>query len=137
MNKLDIQTFHTEDTSIRQEENLALEPLIQYARALRRNQTKAEKFMWKLLRDRRFHGFKFRRQHPVSDLYILDFYCEAKKLAIELDGVHHNEKLQKEYDEERTYVLKLLGIRLIRFENEKLFSETEDVILKIFSELNS
>jgi very-short-patch-repair endonuclease len=61
------------------------EDIFKYARELRRNQTDAEQLLWGLLRDRRFAGKKFRRQHPVGR-YILDFYCHELKLAIELDG---------------------------------------------------
>ena len=78
------------------------EPIIYYARQLRKNQTEAEKLLWNFLRGRKFHGYKFRRQHPVSKLFILDFYCFEKKLAIELDGIHHLEEGQKQLDEERT-----------------------------------
>ena len=78
------------------------EPIIYYARQLRKNQTEAKKFLWNFLRGRKFQGYKFRRQHPVSKLFILDFYCFEKKLAIELDGIHHLEEGQKQLDEERT-----------------------------------
>src|SRR4051812_18570073 len=101
--------------SIKINHSILDEPIIAYARQLRRNQTDAEKILWQLLRNRKFHGYKFRRQHPVSNTFILDFYCCARKLAIELDGNHHHEKLQHKYDEERTFALNLLGIKVIRF----------------------
>jgi very-short-patch-repair endonuclease len=112
------------------------EPIISYARQLRKNQTKAEKYLWSILRGRKFHGYKFRRQHPISKLFILDFYCFEKKLAIELDGAQHQEELQKQLDEERTKYLDLLGIRVIRFSNEEVLLSTSNVLKRILSELS-
>ena len=111
------------------------EPIITYARQLRKSQTEAEKLLWNLLRGRKFHGYKFRRQHPVSKLFILDFYCFEKNLAIELDGIYHEEELQKQLDEERTHVLRLLGIKVIRFTNEQVLQRTDDVLKKILDAL--
>jgi adenine-specific DNA-methyltransferase len=62
----------------------------QQSRALRQNQTDAEKAIWRLLCDRQMHGLKFRRQHVINNC-ILDFYCYAAKLAVELDGGQHSE----------------------------------------------
>jgi len=106
-------------------------PLTTYARALRKNQTNAEKSLWEILRGRRFYGYKFRRQHPISKKYILDFFCVETNLAIELDGIHHQIKEQKNYDEERTEELKLLGIKVIRFTNDEVLNNIEDVLKKI------
>jgi len=55
---------------------------------LRKKETWAEKLMWRWLRDRRFSGYKFRRQHSVGNYY-LDFFCDEAMLAIELDGLGH------------------------------------------------
>jgi very-short-patch-repair endonuclease len=69
------------------------------ARLLRKKATEPERILWRRLRNRKFAGYKFRRQHPFDD-YILDFYCPRAKLAIELDGGGHNPvvdvKLRKE-----------------------------------------
>lgn len=62
---------------------------------LRTSQTSSEKKLWEILRAKRFHNFKFRRQHPFGR-YIADFYCDEAKLVIELDGKIHENK--KEYD---------------------------------------
>ena len=59
--------------------------LLERARALRREATDAERFLWSLLRNRQFLGLKFRRQHPLGG-YIVDFYCHEARLGIELDG---------------------------------------------------
>ncbi len=112
------------------------EPIISYARQLRKSQTESEKLLWNVLRGRKFHGYKFRRQHPVSRLYILDFYCFEKMLAIELDGMHHQEKIQKQLDDERSNVLRVLGIRVIRFTNNQVINQMDEVLKKILEALN-
>ncbi len=110
---------------------MVLEPLIAYAKELRKNQTEAEELLWQFLRNRKLNKFKFRRQHPVSEMYVLDFYCSKIKLAIELDGSHHMEKQQRECDTERTHILKHLGIRVIRFTNAEVLNDTEQVLMQI------
>lgn len=72
--------------------------IIQRAQELRKSSTPTEEIVWELLRDRRFLGLKFRRQHPISQ-YIADFYCAELNFVIELDGKIHN--TQQEYDAER------------------------------------
>jgi len=98
-----------------------------YARALRREQTNAESLLWLKLRSRRLEGFKFRRQHPI-DHYIIDFYCEKKKLAIELDGSQHNDNSQKDYDLKRTARLNELGINVIRFWDNEVLKNLDNVL---------
>src|SRR4030095_9375847 len=105
--------------------------LLANARALRKNKTDTEELLWQLLRNRQLNGFKFRRQHPLHKGFILDFYCVEVKLAVELDGAPHLEQEQKEYDEGRTYELKEYGIRVIRFWNEEVKKNTEEVLMKI------
>jgi very-short-patch-repair endonuclease len=62
------------------------------------------------------HGRRFRRQHGAGP-YILDFYCPAERLAVELDGAGHFTPAGREYDEVRDEFLRAAGIRVIRFEN--------------------
>jgi very-short-patch-repair endonuclease len=92
--------------------------LFQLAKENRKNLTEAEIKMWSVLRDNRFEGYKFRRQHPMGN-YILDFYCHQLKMVIEVDGGYHEEMDQKKYDESRDAYLMELGIGVIRFTNEK------------------
>ena len=88
--------------------------------------TPEEKLLWKNLRGRRFHGFKFLRQHPIVYdtinnnplFFIPDFYCAEKNLIIEIDGRIHD--FQKEYDERREEILKNRGMRILRFKNSDL-----------------
>ena len=101
--------------------------LLNFARQLRGNSTDAEQRLWLLLRDRRFRGLKFRRQHPVAP-YVLDYYCDELKLAIELDGGQHAENLQARRDEQRTAALAGHGITVLRFWNDDVLLRTESVL---------
>jgi len=111
------------------------------ATRLRNYPTPSEKILWEELR-RRNLKYKFLRQHPIiyesikneHFFYIPDFYCAKKKLVIELDGEIH--EFQKEYDENRTAVLKGKGLHVLRFKNEEL-SEISKVIEKIKGVLES
>jgi len=97
------------------------------AAELRKNMTTAEKILWQQLRNRKVEGLKFRRQHPV-DIFILDFYCHERRLAIEVDGEIHNMEDQKEWDKNRTYELNEFGIWILRFSNDAVINQTERVI---------
>ena len=77
-------------------------------------------------------GYKFRRQHSIGG-YIADFYCPSKKLVIEIDGPQHLKN--KEYDEIRTEYFEGLGIKVIRFTNEEVATETKKVTKKITTSL--
>lgn len=83
------------------------------ARRLRSESTPTETILWALLRDRRCLGLKFRRQHPVG-AFVLDFYCEELKVAIEVDGGIHDNPEQRARDEVRQQILEDLAIRFIR-----------------------
>lgn len=100
------------------------------AKELRKHMTVAEKILWKYLRNRKFAGLKFRRQHPI-DIFIADFYCHELKLVIELDGEIHNSTENKEYDEGRTAELSYKGVRVIRFTNDEVISNTAIVLKRL------
>ena len=97
------------------------------AQHLRQNETHAEKLLWERLRNNQLGGIKFRRQHPVH-IYIADFYCHQFKLIIELDGGYHNNEEQKRKDEERTETLKLHDLCVIRFRNEEVEHDIDEVL---------
>ena len=103
-----------------------------FRRELRHNLTPAEAKLWKMLQGSRLGGRKFRRQHSVGS-YILDFFCSAEKLAIELDGQVHMSGKAQEYDYERKLFLEFYGIKVIRFENKWVFEEPEFVLDQIKS----
>ncbi len=96
------------------------------ARELRNNPTAAEAILWKFLRRRKF-GVEFHRQVPI-DRFIVDFYCHELKLALELDGEVHRTLDAKARDSERDTILTGLGISVIRFENESVFRNLDDVL---------
>ena len=104
--------------------------LFSKAQFLRRNETKAEKLLWEKLRNNQLGGLKFRRQHPVN-IYIADFYCHKFKLIIELDGDYHNQEEQKQKDEVRTEVLRLNDLKIIRFKNEEVEQDINQVLITI------
>jgi len=108
----------------------AIGKLYQYGRELRKESTEAEKLLWAELRNRKLNGLKFRRQHPL-DKFIVDFYCNEKKLVVELDGDVHDQKVNKEYDEARTAMLAGLNIIVLRFKNEDVINNMKDVLKKI------
>lgn len=105
------------------------------AQALRKNETEAEKILWERIRNNQLKGYKFRRQHPIG-LFIADFYCHQLKLIIEIDGEYHNLPEQIEKDLERTRILESNGLQLIRFTNEEVQENLENVIAKITSKIN-
>ena len=104
--------------------------LLERARELRHQQTNAEVFIWRLLRNRQLAGAKFRRQHPLEG-YVADFYCHEHKLVIELDGGQHFTEQAIIKDQIRTERLSTLGIRVLRFDNRQVFLQTEEVLEQI------
>lgn len=102
---------------------------LKQARALRRGMTSAEKTLWERLRRKQL-GVKFRRQQIIQG-FIADFYCEAARLVIEVDGSVHDTPEQKEIDEQRRMVFENRGLQEIRFSNKQIESDLEDVVDKI------
>jgi len=106
------------------------DPMVfELARDLRKNMTDAETILWMHLR-LGVNGFKIRRQHPIG-IYIVDFYCHKVKLIIEVDGLIHNRPEIKNYDEARETGLKLSGYCILRFSNQEIFTDIENVLEKI------
>ena len=98
------------------------------ARRSRGEPTFAEAAMWKLLRDRRMGGLKFRRQMPIAQ-YIADFCCPAAKLIVELDGGVH--VVRAESDAVRDAWLTKAGFTVLRFSNEELLRTPDQVLEKV------
>jgi very-short-patch-repair endonuclease len=99
-----------------------------HARELRKNLTDAEARLWVRLRRRQLDGFRFRRQQPIGP-YIVDFFCPAAKLIIEVDGGQHATDQQR--DDQRTRWLEARGYRVIRFWNNDVLENTEGVLQTI------
>ena len=108
--------------------------LLDFARKLREQQTDAEQLLWGLLRDRRLHDAKFKRQYPIEadgKRFILDFYCDELGLAIEADGGQHQQ--QGGRDETRVQALDKAGISIVRFWNNDILANTETVLESIWN----
>ena len=100
----------------------------QFARNLRKESTPEEEKIWDVLRNRKFHNYKFRRQHVIEG-FVVDFYCKNLRLAIEVDGKIHER--QKEYDELRQRLIEEKGIKFIRVTNEEVNRDIEIFFSKI------
>jgi very-short-patch-repair endonuclease len=94
------------------------------AKRLRHEMTPAARALWIALRRNGLDGFHFRRQQVIEG-YIVDFYCDAAKLAIELDGSVHEE--QWKYDESRDKAISLRGVHVLRISNDAM-RDSEAVI---------
>lgn len=108
----------------------------QTCRELRKRSTSSEQLFWEEVRDRRFLGLKFYRQHPLfvdmngrETFYVADFYCHELKLVIELDGKIHN--YNKQHDKARTEVINTQSVNVVRFKNQ----EIEHDLRKVLDEL--
>jgi very-short-patch-repair endonuclease len=102
-------------------------PLIfKKAEELRNKMTLAEELLWNYLKTNEW-GYKFRRQHPIL-MYVADFYCHQLKLIIEIDGSIHQLEDVKRNDAIRENHLKNLGLKIIRFKNEKVMNDLESVL---------
>ncbi len=98
-----------------------------FQKNLKKNSTEAERLLWKELQNKKT-GFKFRRQHVISDL-IVDFICIRKKLVVEVDGKIHLNQIDE--DTIRTLRLNTKGYRVIRFTNNEVIQSPETVAKKI------
>jgi len=86
--------------------------LKEISRNLRKRCTKAEKILWQQLRRKQLKGYQFYRQKPI-DKYVVDFFCFELMLAIEIDGITHNDK--SEYDDNRDGDIMKQGITILHF----------------------
>ena len=99
------------------------------ARKNRKGMTEAETVMWERLRQMP-RPLRFRRQHVIGD-YIVDFACLSKKLVVEVDGEYHHTGEQLALDNMRTAFLNRMGYNVIRFTNEQVINNTNDVVAQI------
>ena len=108
--------------------------LLERAKEMRKNPTRAESALWTELR-RKNLGHKFRRQHPIGR-YIADFVCLRKRLIVEVDGDIH--QFQQEEDGERQSILERdHGFTILRFSNDEVLQNKDVVLAKIETYLNS
>lgn len=104
-------------------------------RKLRSNMTDAEQKLWHKLRKHQIKNTRFLRQYSI-DRFVVDFYCPKYKLAVELDGGQHNDPQKKEQDLHRTLFLKQFDIKLIRFWNNQVLTNIDQVVEEISNNIN-
>ena len=107
------------------------ELLKEFAKENRQFMTEAEKALWMHLKGNAL-GHKFLRQHIIGD-YIVDFLCRDAQVVIEVDGGYHAERQQQEDDAVREQELERMGFHVMRFTNEEVLYDTENVISQIES----
>ena len=108
--------------------------LKEHARRLRKNMTDTERFLWSRIRGKQLNGYQFYRQRPIGN-FIVDFYCPAARLVIELDGGQHFEEEGKTRDMLRDEYLRGIGIKVLRFSDRDVFKNIEGVIEEILGNL--
>jgi very-short-patch-repair endonuclease len=99
------------------------------SRTMRHEPTAAEEALWQAVRGGQLVA-KFRRQHSI-DRYIVDFVCLSAKLIIEVDGNIHHQPDQQDYDAGRSALLQELGFKILRFSNEQVLQELDQVLAAI------
>lgn len=109
------------------------QPLTQAARIFRKAPTASEHLLWQQLRRGRFHGYGFRRQHPIGP-FIADFCCPVQSLIVEIDGPIHAE--QREADAERQRRLEARGYSILRITAHDVETRMADVLQAITDSLH-
>jgi very-short-patch-repair endonuclease len=104
--------------------------IVAAARQLRQNLTPAEQALWEALKNRQLDGLKFRCQHSMGP-FIVDFYCPQCRLVIEVDGEIHEQQI--EYDTARTMQMNQFGYRVIRFSNQDVLTNLDNVLRQILA----
>jgi very-short-patch-repair endonuclease len=104
--------------------------LKELARQLRNNSTKSEIKLWKYLRNGQMFGYDFHRQKPI-DNFIADFYCYQLRLVIELDGITHQDEEVLKKDALKEQKLNELGFTVVRFSDNQVMNDIENVIRTI------
>lgn len=99
-----------------------------FAKELRQRMTLAESVLWERLRGKRIRGIRFNRQSIIRG-WIVDFWCPAKGLVIEVDGPYH--EIQADKDGYRDAQMHVLGIRVLRVTNQEVFEDLRGVMAKI------
>jgi len=104
-----------------------------FRKHLRNNMPQPERKLWFYIRNKQL-GIKFRRQHSIGK-YVVDFFCCELKLAIEIDGNSHFTEQAQAYDHQRTRDLNKIGIKVLRFTNNEVNQNLEEVLVKIMNSI--
>lgn len=102
--------------------------MIDRARSLRQSETPPEDLLWLAPRNSQIGGMKFRRQHPIGR-YVVDFYCHAAKLVVEVDGMSHDDKMTQ--DAAKSRFLESEGLQLLRVTNQDVMHDLDAVTREI------
>lgn len=105
---------------------------ITLARSLRRSMTRSEQRLWLAVRGKQLGGVKFRRQHVLGP-YVVDFFCSARRLAIEIDGGVHQDDEQQVHDARRDAWMHGQGVRVLRIP-DKLVRDNIEAVLRLIAE---
>jgi very-short-patch-repair endonuclease len=103
---------------------------LESARILRKRMTPCEILLWEKLKGKQLLGLRFRSQHPI-DIFIADFYCHEARLVVEIDGEIHEGQI--DYDDGREAEIEKYGIKIIRFTNDEVINNLDNVVNKIKS----
>ena len=98
---------------------------------LRREMTVAERMLWSRLRGKQLLGTLFYRQKPIGN-YIVDFYCPAAHVVVEVDGGQHFEPENITKDTKRTAYFHVLKLTVLRFDNRQVLTQLEDVVAEVY-----
>lgn len=109
-----------------------LKPL---ARELRKNMTEAERHLWTRIRGKQVNNLQFYRQKNIGN-YIVDFYCPAARLILEVDGGQHYKSDTSAKDGERDAYLSRLGFTVLRFSTREVFENIEGVLARIWEQVD-
>ena len=118
-------------TAIKKSKIIPYNPILkEFARQLRNNSTEIEIYLWLKLKGKQMYGYDFHRQKPI-DNFIVDFFCNKLMLAIEVDGYSHEflEVYNKDVIKEKR--LNELGIHVLRFSDNQVLKDMENVLLAI------
>ena len=109
--------------------------LKELARQLRNSSTKSEIKLWQHLKRNQIQGYDFHRQKPLGN-FIADFYCYELNLVIEIDGYSHQFEETQEKDKQKQIELEKMGLAVIRFQDEQVNSDINNVLRTIENYIN-
>jgi very-short-patch-repair endonuclease len=107
----------------------------EYRQHLRTHGTRAEIVLWLCLKGRQVRGYKFRRQYGIQ-MFVVDFYCPELKLAIEVDGVTHEDAWRQKLDRNRQRLIESYGVHVLRFTDEEVLGDADSVVKAIEEEID-
>jgi very-short-patch-repair endonuclease len=102
--------------------------MTEVARQFRKEPTTSEEILWQAIRGRKLDGRRFRRQQPIG-VFVVDFYCSAEKLIVEVDGPIH--ELQREHDQQRQELLESLGLKMARVTSKQVETDIDSALALI------